>query len=104
MTFPPSLHPNSFSFPSFDLKAKRLEGLKFVNLLGDASLDPPWGHSAPRPPPASLGRCAASPTALRAVHIHTCTLAPPLTRTIRYGPVLNSLTKHLLQKVLRSKR
>ena len=69
MTFPPSLHPNSFSFPSFDLNifflqckqssslflsvesaiSKRLEGLKFVNFLGAAPLDP------------SLG-CAVSPS------------------------------------------
>ena len=68
MTFPPSLHPNSFSFPSFDLNifflqckqsssllsveseiSKRLEGLKFVNFLGTAPLDP------------SLG-CAVSPS------------------------------------------
>ena len=96
MTFPPSLHPNSFSFPSFDLNifflqynqssslvlsvesaiSKRLEGLEFVNFLG--AVRPPWGvHSAPRPPAASLGRCAASPTALRAVHVHTCTPPPP---------------------------
>ena len=60
MTFPPSLHPNSFSFHSFDLNifflqckqssslflsvesaiSKRLEGLKFVNFLGAAPLEP----------------------------------------------------------------
>ena len=69
MTFPPPLHPNSFRFPSFDLNifflqckqssslflsvesaiSKRLEGLKFVNILGAAPLDP------------SLG-CAVSPS------------------------------------------
>ena len=69
MTFPPSLHPNSFSFPSFDLNifflqckqssslflsvesaiSKRLEGLKFVNFLGAVPLD------------LSLG-CAVSPS------------------------------------------
>ena len=63
MTFPSSLHPNSFSFPSFDLNifflqckqslsiflsvesaiSKRLEGLKFVNFLGAAPLDPLLG-------------------------------------------------------------
>ena len=69
MTFPPSSHPNSFSFPSFDLNifflqckqssslvlsvesaiSKRLEDLKFVTFLGAAPLDP------------SLG-CAVSPS------------------------------------------
>ena len=63
MTFPPSLHPNSFSFPSFNLNifflqckqssslflsvesaiSKRLEGLKFVNFLGAVPLDPSLG-------------------------------------------------------------
>ena len=76
MTFPPSLHPNSFSFPSFDLNicflqckqrsslflsveseiSKCLQGLKFVNVLGAAPLDPPWELTAhpPPPPPKSL--------------------------------------------------
>ena len=68
MTFPPSLHPNSFSFPSFNLNifflqckqssslflsiesaiSKHLEGLKFVNFLGAVPLDPSlWCNVCP---------------------------------------------------------
>ena len=105
MTFPPSLHPNSFSFPSFDLNifflqckqssslflsvesaiSKRLEGLKFVNFLGAAPLEPSLGCAvSPSCFTRPLRGLADSTSCYPCSHMYPP--PPPLPRTTRYGP------------------
>ena len=109
MTFPPSLHPNLFSFPSFDLNifflqckqssslflsvesaiSKRLEGLKFVNLLGAAPLDPSLGCAVSPSCFTRLLRCLADSTSCYPCsHMY---LPPP-----SLAPLATALSLHVL--------